>query len=430
MYIFYFAILALSFIIPRAGTKVSGIPLTVPSILFGIFLLWWVVNSVRLHRPLITRVESAYLLYLTAVIPLIWIINLSGDWVTAFKLTVPVFVPFAVYFWMYPVTRTLVNREKRLDNLMWLIVISTITVCFYGLLQKLFGHYQVMVPGLTMSYADSLISDVFATKSNSWGPLLKITSTFQNGNIFGTFLTMVTPIVWAITFYGRTRMMKLTGFVAVIAIFTIMPFTLARSVFFGTFLGSGLMLLVIRSWYHRFIIAGCLLYSLLLTFLDKFIFARMILSFFDPTLGGRTDGFERLVPMLSDSTKGILLGVGSWQHWQEVKEFWMFASENFYLTLYTWSGIIGLVLFFAIIIPVLFKLGHTLLNTWYWYELPIHGYGRGIFMAIAAYMIQALIEGAMSKPPTGMNFWFLVGMAAAVRKMLEADRRPVKQIYQ
>ena len=173
MYIFYFAILALSFIIPRAGTKVSGIPLTVPSILFGIFLLWWVVNSVRLHRPLITRVESVYLLYLTAAIPLIWIINLSGDWVTAFKLTVPVFVPFAVYFWMYPVTRTLVNREKRLDNLMWLIVISTIAVCFYGLLQKVFGHYQVIVPGLTISYADSLISDVFATKSNSWGPLLK-----------------------------------------------------------------------------------------------------------------------------------------------------------------------------------------------------------------------------------------------------------------
>jgi len=122
------------------------------------------------------------------------------------------------------------------------------------------------------------------------------------------------------------------------------------------------------------------------------------------------------------SGKGILFGVGAWQHWQEVKEFWLFASENFYLTLYTWSGAIGLILFFAIISPVLFKLGHTLLNAWHRYELPLHGYGKGIFISLAAYLIQGLIEGAMSSPPTGMNFWFLVGLAAAVQKMLEGER--------
>lgn len=79
--------------------------------------------------------------------------------------------------------------------------------------------------------------------------------------------------------------MKFAGIIAAVSIFTIMPFTLARSVFFGTFLGSGLMILVLRSWSQRFLVAGCLLYSFLLTFLDKFIFARMILSFFDPSLG-------------------------------------------------------------------------------------------------------------------------------------------------
>lgn len=86
---------------------------------------------------------------------------------------------------------------------MWLIIVSTIAVCFYGLLQKFFGHYRVMIPGITISYADSLIPNVFSFKSNSWGSLLKITSTFQNGNIFGTFLTMVTPIIWAATFLAE-----------------------------------------------------------------------------------------------------------------------------------------------------------------------------------------------------------------------------------
>lgn len=112
MFIVYFIILGMSFIIPRAGTKISGVPLTVPNILFGMLLLWWLVSSVRRHKPLITRFESVYLLYLAAVIPLLWLINFEGQWVAAFKMTVPVFVPFAVYFWMFPVTRALVNSEK------------------------------------------------------------------------------------------------------------------------------------------------------------------------------------------------------------------------------------------------------------------------------------------------------------------------------
>ena len=419
MYIFFCTVLALSFIIPRAGTKISGIPVTAASVLFGFLLIWWAARMMRQHRLPTTSLENLYVVYLLVAMPLVWLINLRGEWFGAFSLVIPEFVPFAIYFWMFPLTRTLVDQEEKVGQLIKLVLVSTILICLYGLAQKFWGHYNTMMPGITISYTDSLIPNVYATKSNSWGPLLKITSTFQNGNIFGTFLTMVTPIAWAAAFFGRSGSIRAAGLIAAFLVFSIMPFSLSRSVFFGTFLGSGLMMLAVRSWKQRFVITGFLIYSFLLTFFDKFVFTRMILSFFDPSLGGRTAGFQRFVPMLEG--KSILFGLGTWEKWGQIPDFWSTASENIYLTLYLWSGLIGLLLFLALVGKALYCLGCTLLSNRYSYGSSLYGYGIGIFISLAAYLIQALIEGAMNMPPTGMNFWFLLGLAVAVVRLINKN---------
>ncbi|MBU7008197.1 O-antigen ligase family protein [Phosphitispora fastidiosa] len=433
LYRFFVVVAAFMLVFPKAGDTINGIPLTAANMLLGILILWVISKRVRLEIPITDRV---YLLYMSLVLLIPWAFS-AGNITAYVKTVMPLFVSLAVYYWVKPVTQALVTNRRRLDILMRVLAVSVIVIVLYGAAQKLFGHYETIIPGITMSFSDAGIPDVFYQKKNLVGlpgfseTVHKVTSTYQNGNLFGAVLVMLMFPITAAFLHARDLNDKIIYGTATVLAFAIIPFTLARSALFGALIGAGMLFLMQRDRRNKIILVFLVLLMFAVTLPSPFMRTRMIMSFFDPSMNGRIERMVTVSSLVSEpvSQAGAeennnliepgkvvsrLFGFGfAGEGAKKVKSFWDLYTENMYFTSYIFTGLAGVLLFAAVVGRSLFVIFQYLRNGLARINI-LTGLAAGVFCGLAAFLCQAFIEGPLSLPPTGFVFWFLLGLGHSV----------------
>lgn len=407
LYKFYLLVVFITLVIPKAGDKVAGVPLTLASLLFTLLLL---VSVPVLAKRKIPIIDKWYLLYiLLALLP--WLI--SGPGIGAFaRIVLPLFVPLVIYYWINPITQSLITDGDKLYRLVKLVAAANIIIALYGFIQLIFGHYQTILPGITMSYTDAVTPDIFYLKSNQIGESYKVTSTYQNGNLFGTNLVMTTIPVLSALFYARLGKDKILFGVSAILSFAIIPLTQSRAAMFGALVGAGIFFLLQKSKKIRIPVALAVLLVFAVILTSPSLTQRMIGNFFDPTLNGRFEVMQRFADKANlTPISGIL---GMWFNDRRprldnpAENIFNYSSENLYFTVAVWTGVIGLALFIAVVIPLLLRMLKKIrANPPGSFTL---GLTAGVFAGLIGYLIQALIEGAFHLLPTGFVLWLLIGL--------------------
>jgi hypothetical protein len=422
LFSFYLAVLFITIVIPKAGDKLGGIPLTVANLLLGVLLLC--------SLPLLLKpgkypwADRLYLIYVLLVMIIPWVV-FSPDLKTMAKVILPLFVPLFVYYWINPLTRTMINSRDRLYMLMRVFGVALIAVVAYGLIQKVFGHYQTIVPGITMSYTDAKTPLIFFEKKNLVGILgwpeevYKVTSTYQNGNLFGATLVMLMFPMTSVFMWAKEKKDRLLFGAVTIMSFLIIPFTLARSALFGAMVGAGTLFLLQSTWRKRITIVLLVIFMFAVILSNTFMTKRMIVSFFDPSMNGRIERMQVVTQQVAQGTesKGAtaavkILGLGVSGGSQKVKDFFDYYTENIYFTLVTWIGFIGLILLLIVVGALMIRLFRLI-----WARPPDNlpnELACGIFAGLTAYLLHGAIDGGIAFPPTFVFFWFLVGLGYAV----------------
>lgn len=295
------ATVAVSLVIPRAGTKIGPIPATLSLLLYALTLTAWVCRPWRSRRIGFTHdgwmedlavYGSCIFMFFGALGLCLGVIN--GPDVEALFNEAAAFLGFVPVFF---IIRDVARSETANRTALRIMVAGLFIVCLYGIAQRIFGHYKVMVPGITISYADAMIPNVFESKNNLTAIGLKVTSTFQNGNLYGVFLVLMMPVVIALISETKGRARRRS-----ILLFILAAVNLLLSLSRGAIV-SGIVSTMALAWFLRpkrtplFIAGGYLLVGGIVAVVLKLgerLFA------YDPTAAGRTTMWANLLSTYSD----------------------------------------------------------------------------------------------------------------------------------
>jgi len=241
----------------------------------------------------------------------------------------------------------------------------------------------IEIPYVTVNAAD--VGDIFS-KMNNRGGLMKLVSTFNNGNIYGVCMVIVTPMY---LLFEKNRTFVALLFIALVC-------TLSRTVWFGV---VGMIVMMIVGGQIR--LANPLVWLGTLAALLGVIALMPVLGWspdklVDTRLGGRDVYF--------DAYEFTVLGG---DHMQVPELVYYGFAQSF--------GVLGMLFPLAgmLFAPVYAAINWATLN-------PLR---RAAAIGAASYLIAALIDGAFILPPTFVLFLFACGMV--YRRGLHPDARAV-----
>jgi len=293
-------------------------------------------------------------------------------------------------------------------------------VLLYGVLQRVFGENALVVPGLTANATDASDPEFLYMRFNTINPqthLLKLTSTYQNGNILGVNLLLLFPV--AATAVRRwTLRIPLIG----LGLFALEECG-SRAVWVGAVtLGLVATLFFVRRLIHKVLVGVCLTAAVVASlFFVPIVRTRIVEADTETltSLGGRGDPAAILIEESLRDTNVVAFLVGPGD--RAVRAIWARgggASEMLYLALFQTSGVLGVLVWFA---PIGFSIRCIFKSR----SDPLL---KAVLMGLISYLVAAIAEGAFWYPPTAFNLWMLMGigwlrMEQNRRKVLRPDRQ-------
>ena len=380
--LFFLVCMTFIFAFPKAGTKISGIPVYISIFITLIFLFYSSFRSLFLVKNLLIFYALVLILIISAQIVYFGNFDIGPYYLS---YLIPMFSPFLLY---------LFNERRAVDYIKY-FPLSFWIVSLYGLSQKIFGDYSVVVPGLTANFYDASQEGFLALKNNMiWGfNYLKLTSTYQNGNLFGVNYLLIT---WVYVAYRRYVGLPNTG--VIFLSFVVSVLTASASVMIGFVFA--LMLYSIKYTSIKNLKRGVLLltpvpiFSIGLFFYNEIFFTHVFeiikVRYFDrdyTEAGGRTLQIFEYFDYLSRNFEVILFGsLYDVDRGGSIYEMWLLSIlQNF--------GILVVLIFFLLYFIFLSKL------RFFAFRIPFY-----------AYFIASLSDGAFWLPPTAFNLYILLSL--------------------
>lgn len=424
----FFIMIFVNIVFPKAGFKLSGIPITIGMLLFFavFFMSLFIKNSTRYSKyngyykyVLMGLFILAIRFFIMVISYLISKVNsnfssgffqsfLAGGAYFTFSLgdffsyfSTLCFFPVVLFFLPKAIT-----SEKELKKLKKIIVFGTYIIIIYGILQIFFGIENIAIPGLTVNLSDFLEygSNWFTFKHNTYDSGTKIVSTYQNGNLFGVNLVILFPI--AFYFYNPRHSLYKIIFLALFLVAVVM--TLSRSVWFGAMIYVVYLFITFKPKKRTAsvlkIILPVFVGIVLLIMIFKIDFLRSrILSLFSFSslleLGGRTkilqDFFGSVInnPL---SAIGMLIGFESIIDYSS-----FFTYEMLQMGIIILTGLLGLSIWTCILFFPYFITKNKVVP----------------YVSVFVYYVMALIEGAYWLLPTAINLFLVVGIFIAQKSL-------------
>jgi hypothetical protein len=369
----------INLVFPKAGIYLGTIPINIGYLVLGLGA-FSVVCAILFRHYSLTRPEYFAMVLLSgnAVFQLLTLIvqGSSADPGMLFGhfTSLAVVPPLVLLSAGYVLSHT--SRVRVFRLMLWALTIITgfgiVNFVFLNIFKQMIG-----IPFLTFTGVEFDIS----TKYIDRGGVIKLISTYNNGNIFG-----VNVVMWSgLVLYGwpSSRRFGLKLFINALNVFvkTALLLTLSRTVWI-TMIFSEIFLrfFVFRRLNYILSLFFVLVLLLFLVFGAAGLFVRDPLGFiFDANLGARRSQLDI-----------------SWSFWPN--QPFSGTVEIVYASMLTNFGAVGLGLF---------------LLTWAWPVLisPVNFEGRLVQMGLFAYLLAMGADGAFIYVPTQATYWFLVAFA-------------------
>ena len=211
---------------PKAGIKISGIPLTIGNVFFAITFILWFLKKIRSNNIPLNKMGISILIYILIIlIKYIFI----GDFINNISFIVPLIIYPLGYFLSYDLVKN--DYEKR--KVTKIIVYGFFFITMFAILQFIVGIENCTIPGLTVNYTDYKELGKFWYMSKSNGVVVsssKIVSTFQNGNIFGINVLLIFPFVY---YYFKDKKEKINLITSLLLFISTIFLSLSRACWLG-----------------------------------------------------------------------------------------------------------------------------------------------------------------------------------------------------
>ncbi|KAA1258798.1 hypothetical protein LF1_13210 [Rubripirellula obstinata] len=354
---------------PKAGIYLGNIPLTFSYVLVGIAAVFELVCLTR-HPSRKLHTRYAWLGVLIGLLALLEIASFRIYGMRSVGAAVSVLVstiamPILAILMTHWVLRIL-GIEGLLRFLKWAMV----PVFAFGFVSFLVYNATGTVLGIPFITTTGSDITTVATRHNLRGPVIKMFSTYNNGNILGINLLMWGPLVAIGSFRGSMAYRSLC--VA----------TLSRSVWAGLVLLELIKAMSERS-YRRVFQAACgMVFLLAVVIVASYVIGRDPQSFLlDKDLGGRVTNLQNDLEVISSVRIG-------WDSESVPAAAWLaFGPAGVVLMAIVW------------LFPVLTG-GNT----------KVQITAR---ISMLVYLIVAVVEGAFILVPTQAIYWFIASLAMA-----------------
>ena len=230
----------LNFVLPKAGTKIYEIPVYISVLLSVLFFLPFTFYlTVRHFREKDER--SSLIYYASFLFFFLFGLIIQGH----FEFTADVLNSYCPYFIALSSVFLIFTAkyiEIKPSHIKLVILCSFYLLTIYGFVQKIFGDFNTVIPGITYNYSDAiklnpqLGLDIWG-KSNYVIPLhyLKLSSTYQNGNLFGVNYIMISWFAFYFLRSLRGFSGKLLYFSSILLYIVICFLTASETVYMGLF---------------------------------------------------------------------------------------------------------------------------------------------------------------------------------------------------
>lgn len=398
---------ALHVLLPKAGVKIGEIPVTIADVSFAL-LFWPALSAARTPEPGGTLRIARRFLLLGMVYFIVSVLEMGLSAENLARVTALCIYPLVFFLFVRNI-----RSQQQTSAIARLVGLCLLAVVLYGVAQYLLGTGTVLVRGLTANWSDASDPDFLSQKHNVIDETgqLKLTSTYQNGNILGVNLLLLLPVAS----FAWDKKLKFLAHVASIAVIGL---TASRSAWAGAVFLLVLWLSLVRiDWKKRVglavLLGGC---AFLFLFHSPLASLRMEGSAENSLLtwAGRLEGASIIwEDTLTSSAPAILFGL----HPQE-----SFAYEMLYPSIYETFGLVGLLIW---LVPILVSL-------YAFYKHRDDPLVRAAFMGISAWLFVAVAEGAFWLPPTSFNVWTVLGLGwcalLARARIVESSCLPERRV--
>lgn len=393
---------------PKAGIKLSGIPLTVGNVFLAITFFFWTMKKVMNRRMKINK--SGYILIILMLYSLIKYLLIGG-----FVKNIGYIIPLVVYPLMFIIAYDTIDTKEKLQKVIKVMCFGFFFICIYALLQYVFGIEKICVPGLTVNLSDYTTygANWYLQKNNnnSSGIGTKIISTFQNGNLYGVNTLLIYPIVYG---YLKKENRSILMYVS-LALFVICVFlSLSRSCWLGIvlFMLFGIFLESEKNKNSLYRKAIIILMCLVLVEVSFKYFPSIAARFSSMdkssimSMSGRTEGLTEVLNNFSQYKYIFIWFIGSNGFIENVG----LAYEMTPLALLVQVGIIGIVLFYGTLYQVWKRM-----NKKKWLQ-------NAVKLSIFIWTIVGCIEGAFWLPPTALNIFLILALGLVDQKVKDTSK--------
>lgn len=366
----FWVLAILNVALPKGGVKAGDVPLTFGYMALAAFGAFAVVALVR--RPLTMNLQLLQFGAFFLPVALLVVTKM-----VAYDMSVTVTLIYLTQFMVLPII-VLLLLSPFLEEMPADVIGGTLVLCIrftilWGLLNfVLFAVFRntLEIPYITVNAAD--YGEIF-DKNNMRGSLMKLVSTYNNGNLYGVCMVMMAPVY---LLFERSRIWATLLFAALIC-------TLSRTVWFATATVVAMMVLTGQIEARR---------SRLWLSLCAIMMAAVILL---PIIGWSPDDVE-------------LGNLGGRVRSFSTFELTLFGRsvvsipELVYFGFLNSFGVVGFVFAVGCLAmgPIYALLHYPSLS-------PLR---RAAFCGATSYLAAALIDGAFVFPPTMVHFLFITGL--------------------
>lgn len=393
---------------PKAGIKLSEIPLTVGNVFLAITFFFWTMKKVMNRRMKINKI--GYILIILMLYSFIKYL-LIGEFVK----NIGYIIPLEVYPLMFIIAYDTIDTKEKLQKVIKVICFGFFFICIYALLQYVLGIEKVCIPGLTVNLSDYTTygANWYLQKNNNNSSEIgtKIISTFQNGNLYGVNALLIYPIVYG---YLKKENKSFLMYVS-LALFVICVFlSLSRSCWLGIilFMLFGIFLENEKNKNSLYRKAIIILMCLVLVGVSFKYFPSIATRFSSMdkssimSMSGRTEGLTEVLNNFLQYKYIFIWFIGSNGFIENVG----LAYEMTPLALLVQVGIIGIVLFYGILYQVWKRM-----NKKKWLQ-------NAVKLSIFIWTIVGCIEGAFWLPPTALNIFLILALGLIDQKVMDTSK--------
>lgn len=398
----WFFVLAL----PKAGTYVGEVPVTVASLVVMAYATYHFLYPG--YPPIMAEASRRF----TRVhLVVVWILTLSLL-VNLSRLTVA-----GLTTWLLLVASPLAFhaglRVRHPRRALAVVLIATVAVGGYALVQNLVGVEEVAVPGITHVNGENLIEDnPIRTPSGT----LKSPSTYHNGNLAAAFLLL--GLGCALVAPRLRRELRTLAALAALAAVVGVGVSLARAAALGIVVAVlvALMPSLRPPWLGRrtarvtavlFIGAGILLGGYILTGSETFLVERFVSdSIHDPTGAGRTLGYE-----------GWLSGLAALEPLDFIAAV-LFGDWSIDVVDDKIEGVVALTAIFGL--PAMVAFGSMLVLPCRMIRQRLGSNGTVLWLGLVASSAMFLVDSTFLFPPTLMNWCLVAGLGVRLSSDMAA----------